>query len=425
MLSACASHGVSVRALILLLTSFSLGEAHKAHAVGSEVVVVSNGRDAIDIAPLGAKVVLPAGAIWVRVRANELERSLGAGEFDDAGSFVEWSVELGADLKETYKVSIARGACSAQGSVAGLPSGWVAEAPVKRKALGLEWIEARACAPTDGAGLRVTVTKFMANLVVRDGPSTLAPVAPVLEALRAALEVASRPVTTPLTSEPSEPPSPSHDPSGPSRSDDRGLIFGWWSLEIPISWRDVPDDLRVRGDEAPALRVDFPGVEFGLVWSGGPLLARFAAGAAFDGIGALSGDTTLSPRFGGQRLELGLDFGFALALGEDTRLGLSAGWHGMAGPLTKNSSLALSAHLLMLIDSRQAFALRVTPVQLLASNERMLLSPLSVDLRFFTSGLGLGVELQYIGAPEADDEDIPAEGFACILRLGTGHGGHQ
>lgn len=63
-------------------------------------------------------------------------------------------------------------------------------------------------------------------------------------------------------------------------------------------------------------------------------------------------------------------------------------------------------------------------VLLLTSDERMLLSPLSVDLRYFTSGLGVGVELQYIGAPEAGDEDVPAEGFACILRLGTGHGGH-
>lgn len=63
-------------------------------------------------------------------------------------------------------------------------------------------------------------------------------------------------------------------------------------------------------------------------------------------------------------------------------------------------------------------------VLLLTSDERMLLSPLSVDLRYFTSGLGVGVELQYIGAPEAGDEDVPAEGLACILRLGTGHGGH-
>ncbi len=107
-------------------------------------------------------------------------------------------------------------------------------------------------------------------------------------------------------------------------------------------------------------------------------------------------------------------------------LAVGAGWQGIVGPLTENSSLALSLYVIGPPHGRHdvGWYARVTPVQLLAANEREVLSPLAVDARFvFAGGLYLGFELQYVRAPAADTQDTPAEGWMIALRFGAGRTG--
>jgi hypothetical protein len=270
----------------------------------------------------------------------------------------------------------------------GLPSGWLAY-PLDTNPLTTD-----VCIDIDAW---LVVVQFASA----EPTTNLAPFAPLLKAIEAAL----RPPVTPSV--------PGYSYSGYEKS----LIMASGGLEVPVSWRASSDET------IPSLRVSFSGFEYSwLIAAASGFVHRGNFAAAVDLFGVLSDDVTLSPRFGGQHVELGLDFGFAFALGDTARLGLTAGWHGVAGPITKNSSLALSAIFASCPDEGVAFSVRVTPVQLLAANERELMSPLTVDVRVMLGILALGLEVQYIAPPEPGDEDIPAEAMAFILRFGAGFG---
>jgi hypothetical protein len=235
----------------------------------------------------------------------------------------------------------------------------------------------------------------------REQLTNLAPFAPLLKAIEAAL----RP--------PAAPSVPGYSYSGY----DKSILMASGGLEVPVSWRDSNDEA------IPSLRASFPGFEYSwLIAAASGFVHRGNIAAAVDILGVFSDDVTLSPRFGGQHVELGLDFGFAFSLGDTTRLGLTAGWHGVVGPITKNSSIALSAIFASYLDDEVGLSVRVTPVQLLAANERELMSPLTVDVRVMLGILALGLEIQYIAPPEPGDEDIPAEAMAFIFRFGAGFG---
>ena len=197
----------------------------------------------------------------------------------------------------------------------------------------------------------------------------------------------------------------------------------WNGAEVGVSHRDSAA-LGLDTDRYAPTRFTWPGLELGAL--GGQrtgLGARLAVAVAFDLPGAFDDDVSNSARFGGLHLEAALEALANLALGPDLVLSLGAGWHGLSGPLTKNSSLALSLYLASPPDAfaGTAWFLRVTPAQLFASNERELLSPLAVELRVaLPGGVVLGAEGQWVPAPGADTEDTPAEGWALFLRVGVG-----
>ncbi len=220
---------------------------------------------------------------------------------------------------------------------------------------------------------------------------------------------------------PVEPLEPTEAPRG--RLGDGVLV--WFELEAPVSWRGATT--ASDGKPSPSPRVTFPSLGLGaLVSAQSGLFARMSLALGVDLVGATAGRDapTTSPRYGGQRWEVLLDFGYALHLGDWGRLGLTLGWHGLSGPLTRNSSLASSLYALVAPDPDVfAFMLRVTPMQLVAANERYFLSPLTIESRFIAAPFSVGVEAQWIDAPHSGDEDIPSRGFALIFRVGYGDSG--
>jgi hypothetical protein len=220
---------------------------------------------------------------------------------------------------------------------------------------------------------------------------------------------------------PLEPPA-SHQPHQGPLGD--GVIV-WFELEAPISWRDATT--ASDGKSSPSPRVTFPSIGMGaLVSAQRGMFLRMSLALGVDLVAATAGRDapTTSPRYGGQRWEVLLDFGYALHLGDWGRLGLTLGWHGLSGALTRNSSLAASLYALIAPDPEVfAFMLRVTPMQLVAANERNFLSPLAIESRFIAAPFSVGVEAQWIDVPRPGDADIPSRGFALIFRVGYGDSG--
>jgi hypothetical protein len=257
-----------------------------------------------------------------------------------------------------------------------------------------------------------------ALLIAISGPearSDLSPFAPLLEAIVRAAEA----LPAPDEATPPAPPQPVV-PSHHGRLGDGALA--WFELEAPVSWRvaTVASD----GKAAPSPRVTFPSLNLGVLASAEwGLLVRMSLALGIDLVEAAGGGEapTTSPRYGGQRWEVLLDFGYAVNVGDWGRLGLTLGWHGLSGPLTKNSSLAASLYGVVAPEPDTfAFMLRVTPMQLVAANERDFLSPLTIESRFIYGPVSLGIEGQWIDAPRPGDEDIPSRGFALLFRLGYG-----
>ncbi len=209
-------------------------------------------------------------------------------------------------------------------------------------------------------------------------------------------------------------------PLGPPKAD---RLMAWFGTEVVVSHRGVEGPDRPDAVGRDATRLLWGGLDLGLLGGEpGLWLARLGAHMTLDWEDVLDDARDSSPRWGGMHLELALDAYWAPLRG-DTTVAIGAGWHGLSGPLTKNSSLALSALVAHLPEDPAAFAwtLRVTPAQLFASNERQLLSPLTVQWRaVIASRFAVGLELQYVAAPSAGVEDLPAEGFAVLVRFGVG-----
>jgi len=271
---------------------------------------------------------------------------------------------------------------------------------------------------------RYTTSGALIAAVAADGrPPELGTFHPLLAAIATAAgpEVAPR---TPVSPGPGPGPGPGPRP-GPSYSRDESFFVGGWFLEVPLSSRDTA---ALGLDEARFPSFNYAGPGFGLSMAFGEVggwIGRFALWASPAWGSLLSeGDETTSPRFGAQHWEAAFEYGFNLELGEGTALGLTLGWTGLSGPITKNSSVTASLMFASVADDVDdpSFVLRLTPVQIFAANERMLMSPLAIEAMVLVGGLAVGAEFQQIAAPEAGDEDIPAEAWALILRVGFGLG---
>lgn len=197
-----------------------------------------------------------------------------------------------------------------------------------------------------------------------------------------------------------------------------GFLFMQFGSELIVSSRDTGGRDE---DVFPATRVTGPGLAMDFVFKADGFISRTAFAATYDLGGIFSGDATSSARWGASHLEAAFEFGYAA--GSDFILGFMAGWTGMSGPLTLNSSLSVSAIVGMAPESLGEFGwlLRATPIQLFAANERELMSPFELELHLSPAeGLGVTLGFQWIGAPEPGDEDIPAEGWALSLSVGSG-----
>jgi hypothetical protein len=223
----------------------------------------------------------------------------------------------------------------------------------------------------------------------------------------------------------STPPDDEPAPPEPERVSAYPNDVGWFSLDLALalSWRDM-DNLGRSPDAFPATRVAGPGIGFESMFvepEGGPLV-RWAMGAAPDIAALFDSDLESTARFGGQVFWGHFDLGFGGRVADRHYIGGAMGWHGVAGPLLLNSSASLSLLWVLIPESTHDFGMmaRLTPLQLLASNERWALSPLSLDIRAAFDGLTFGLELQWVAPPQPGDEDIPATGWAAILRVGFG-----
>lgn len=197
-----------------------------------------------------------------------------------------------------------------------------------------------------------------------------------------------------------------------------GFLFMQFGSELIVSSRDTGGRDE---DVFPATRLTGPGLAMDFVFKADGFVSRTAFAATYDLGGIFSGDATSSARWGASHLEAAFEFGYAA--GSDFILGFMAGWTGMSGPLTLNSSLSVSAVFGMVPEAPGDFGwlLRATPIQLFAANERELMSPFELELHLSPAqGLGVTLGFQWIGAPEPGDEDIPAEGWALSLSVGSG-----
>lgn len=197
-----------------------------------------------------------------------------------------------------------------------------------------------------------------------------------------------------------------------------GFLFMQFGSEFIISNRDTGGRDE---DVFPATRFTGPGLAMDFVFKADGFISRTTFAATYDLGGIFSGDATSAARWGASHLEAAFEFGYAA--GSDFILGFMAGWTGMSGPLTLNSSLSVSAIMGMAPEALGEFGwlLRATPIQLFAANERELMSPFELELHLSPAeGLGVTIGFQWIGAPEPGDEDIPAEGWALSLSVGSG-----
>lgn len=224
-----------------------------------------------------------------------------------------------------------------------------------------------------------------------------------------------------------------HDPSGswPSGAQvvDRRRVayWGWFQIAATRSQRDLAG-AALDPAQYPEGRTLVPGFVVGTVVTRGPLLVRGIL-AASPNWGAMFGaddedatGPTADARYGGAAYEGGLELGLAIPLGAHDHLGATAGWTGLWGPVTRSSSLSASlvyAHVPASLHANGFFA-RVTPVQVLNSNERWLMAPLTIEAELGLGMLVIGGEVQWIAAPEPGDDSIAAAGWAASVRLGYG-----
>lgn len=246
----------------------------------------------------------------------------------------------------------------------------------------------------------------IARLTAKAELGELARFQPILEAIATAL------ATTPAP--PARPASPK---SWTPTRNPKDFVHIAMGLEGVYSSRETGN---LDPNRFPATRLAGPGIDMQYLWMFDGFLGRMNLAATFDLGGLFDDQKTSAARWGAQHLEFAFEIGFCF--GDDLRVGVMAGWTGMSGPLTLNSSLSVSAAIAMPPEDEDelGWILRVTPLNLLAANERSLFSPLAIDLDFAVSGIGLGAEFQYIGAPEVGDEDIPAAGWAVLFRFGLG-----
>ncbi len=250
---------------------------------------------------------------------------------------------------------------------------------------------------------RVLVVRLTAGTRLGD----LSRFSPILDSIAATLK--RLPAPPPRSSNPGQ--------SNPSAGITDGFLFGQFGSELVYSHRDTGSR-----DEAthPPGRLIGPGLSMDYIYLIDGFLGRTTLAYVTDWGSLFGTDSTGAARWGAQRLEAAFEFGFGF--GKDFVFGLTAGWTGLSGPLTLNSSLSATAILGMPPADEHTFGwlLRVTPVQLFASNEREIFSPLAVDLHLSPGGgLGFGLGFQWIGAPELGDEDIPAEGWAVSVKVGS------
>ncbi len=226
----------------------------------------------------------------------------------------------------------------------------------------------------------------------------------------------------PVKPAPSRPSPPRPAPSRRIWRDEMGTMTSF-DFVLAISHRDSVA-IGLPESAFPSLRVAGPGLSINslLFETDGGLLLRTSVGVLPDFMAALDDALVSTSRHGGQMWEAAAELGLGLAVGGDDILGLTLGWHGLSGPLLLNSSLAASLHWLHMPEDPGGFGwtLRVTPAQFVPANERMFLSPLSIDWRMAVDGFSFGLELQWVGAPKASEDDIPAEGMAAIVRFGAG-----
>lgn len=196
-----------------------------------------------------------------------------------------------------------------------------------------------------------------------------------------------------------------------------GFLFLQFGSELIVSSRDTAGRDE---DRFPPTRLTGPGLALDFVFKIDGFLARTAFAATYGWGGLVSADATPAARWGASHLEGAFEVGYAA--GSDFILGFIAGWTGMSGPLTLNSSLSVSAVFGMVPEAPGDFGwlLRATPIQLFAANEREFMSPFEVELHVTpVEGLGISLGFQWIGAPGPGDEDIPAQGWALSFGVGS------
>lgn len=290
------------------------------------------------------------------------------------------------------------------------PAGWRAMMTIKLKSSLAETV---LC--------RYSAEGWVISLIRHDEAlGDVAEAEPLLTAFMTTVGIAPEPIrpTRPTPSRPNNPtPSPSHD------RDLQDVVYASMDFGAAVSHRDSAglgrDETRF-----PSTRIAGPGFGFEGVFADGRggLLLRWSMGVLPDAMAAFDGDRVSSSRWGGQMWWAAADLGFSFGVSDSGVLGFSIGWHGHSGPLLLNSSAAVSAHYMHLpaeVDGLGFYA-RLTPLQLMPSNERWVMSPLSLDLRVAFEGISFGTEFQYVGAPAVGDEDIPGEGWAFIFRVGAG-----
>jgi len=310
----------------------------------------------------------------------------------------------------------------------GLPSGW---AGYLFKGIDGAWLPGGCKRLSSGRFLQVWSDN--PELPVKD----FRPLRPIYKAL-AKFRTGKPPVAPPRTSRKAPPggtvgPAPKRSrpgrrfsrPSG-NRGGSKGMVA--IGSQLGMSYRDS-EGLGVDVDKYPSLRASFLGVDLNFTFGDfGPGLAwwmRSAAYVALDWGNAFGGPVSNSTCWGGAMY--GLD-GEAYVGGSDGAFfaGIGAGYQGLKGPITDNSSLSISAMLGYFPDDSDdpGFYLRVTPLQLIPANERWVMSPLTVELRMVLGNvLMVGLEAQYIEAPGDGISDTPAEAFAGVLKLGFGQMG--
>lgn len=196
-----------------------------------------------------------------------------------------------------------------------------------------------------------------------------------------------------------------------------GFLFMQFGSELIVSSRDTAGRDE---DRFPATRLTGPGLALDFVFKIDGFLGRTAFAATYGWGGLVSAEATPAARWGASHLEGAFEVGYAA--GSDFILGFMAGWTGMSGPLTLNSSLSVSAVFGMVPEAPGDFGwlLRATPIQLFAANERELMSPFEVELHLTpVEGLGINIGFQWIDAPGPGDQDIPAKGWALAFGIGS------